>query len=93
MTEPVQRAMELAREVETVVDVLNAAVAHFAGLDQADTARHLELRPRQSALRTRLEHAAVTVDRVADWLRDAAERAAQTPPPAGPPIVRDQGPI
>lgn len=84
---------ELALELDRVVDVIAQARVLVAGMDAADTARNGELRPRQSALRTRLEHAEATADRVARWLREAARSAAQSPPPSGPPISRDQGPI
>jgi hypothetical protein len=89
MTEP----QEMAVDLEKVIDALAHTSLLLSGLDQADTARLGEIRPRQSALRTRVEHAVLTVERIADDLRAMAQRAANTPPPDGPPLSRDSGPI
>jgi hypothetical protein len=84
---------EMALDLESVIDVLAQTTVLLAGLDQADAARHIDTNRDPSALHTRVQHAVLITERIADRLRALGERVANTPPPDGPPISRDSGPI
>ena len=60
---------ELAREMERVNRALELARVHVAGLDQAESARGLADRVTYSPLRTLLEQAEVSAERVTTYLR------------------------
>jgi hypothetical protein len=89
MTTPATPA-EMKLELTDVVDALADMRVYIAGHDQADAARNGELRPRQSALRTKVERAQKVTERMLLWLDQAAGNLGQTDTP-GP--FRDQGPI
>ncbi|OKI49362.1 hypothetical protein [Micromonospora sp. CB01531] len=60
---------EMAREMERVNHALEETRILLAGLDQVDSARWLS-RPANSPLRTLVEHARESAERVTTYLRD-----------------------
>ncbi|MEV4625480.1 hypothetical protein AB0J90_04230 [Micromonospora sp. NPDC049523] len=60
---------EMAREMERVNRALELARVHLAGLDQAESARGLANRITHSPLRTLLEQAEASAERVTNYLR------------------------
>lgn len=60
---------EMAREMERVCRALGAAHQHLAGEDQADSARQLKERIAYSPLRTLIEQAQQSAERVMSHLR------------------------
>lgn len=61
---------ELAREMERVCRALAQAGMYFAGKDQADSARQLDDRVTHSPLRTLVNQAADSAERVLRHLRN-----------------------
>ncbi|MDR7278952.1 hypothetical protein J2S41_005730 [Catenuloplanes atrovinosus] len=60
---------EMAQEMERVCQALAGAQTFLAGLDQADSARQRTTRVAYSPLRTLVEQAQETADRVLAYLR------------------------
>ncbi len=60
---------EMAREMERVCRALEHAGVHLAGEDQADSARQLDDRVAHSPLRTLVDQARVSAERVLLHLR------------------------
>ncbi|MFI5497143.1 hypothetical protein [Actinoplanes sp. NPDC051859] len=67
---------EMARDLEQVCRALHFASQHFAGVDQADSARQLEERVSYSPLRTLVEQAHETAQRVILDLRKQGTRGS-----------------
>ncbi|WP_422772120.1 hypothetical protein ACN28C_03210 [Plantactinospora sp. WMMC1484] len=68
------RAGEMAREMERVNRALEVARVHVAGLDQADNARAMRAQIANSPLRTLLEQAEVAAEAVTRYLREESSR-------------------
>lgn len=61
---------EMAREMERVCRALDQTGIHLAGADQADSARQLEDHVSYSPLRTLVDQARTSAERVLRHLRD-----------------------
>lgn len=67
---------EMAGEMERVCRALDEAGMHLAGEDQAESARQLNERVRYSPLRTTVEQARISAERVLCHLREQGGRDA-----------------